>query len=108
VYPVLRVSLLTALLAACTAAPAEPDPAAGPGLDPTVTVAARATETAASPATATLVPATPTSAPLEATATQPALTATPPPIDDAFRPSDPNGVVLAAGRPQLVEFYAVW
>jgi len=30
------------------------------------------------------------------------------PISNEFQPTDPFTVHLAAGRPQLVEFYAVW
>jgi hypothetical protein len=66
--------------------------------------AAPATPSVAPPASATSTDATtgataaPTSA---ATATQAA-------VKTGFTASDPASVNLAAGRPQLVEFYAVW
>ncbi len=34
--------------------------------------------------------------------------AAPPAANDDFRPTDPAAVSLAAGRPQLVEFFAFW
>jgi hypothetical protein len=37
--------------------------------------------------------------------TQPAVQ---PLIDNEFRPSDPAQVNLAAGQPQLIEFFAFW
>ena len=118
----LRVCLLAALLlAACSGAPETPAGDAStveaPALAATNTAvsvaqASAATDTA-EPATA--APAEPTDAAPAAepsiTPEQPAPTlaavAEPPPLDQ-FVATDPSTVNLAAGKPQLVEFFAVW
>ena len=52
----------------------------------------------------------PTSAPVVVNTAPPQPTAAQPakPISKEFTPSDPKNVKLAAGKPQLVEFFAFW
>ena len=85
-------------LAACSPAAATPG-----AFSPTLTL---------SPALVSTTVATTTGA--QDGASEPAPTAdagptdTPFVISDEFTPSDPAGVNLAAGQPQLVEFFAFW
>lgn len=88
------------LLAAggCSARPADLEPAAGGS--PATGAPAAAYRADASPVTAIET---------GGAAAEPAAPADPTRDPDRdFTPSDPAGVTLAAGRPQLIEFFAHW
>jgi hypothetical protein len=78
----------------------------------TACASAAPTATLPAPAASTKAPAVsqPTSAPLVGTIVPPQPAAVQPtkPISKEFTPSDPKNVKLAAGKPQLVEFFAFW
>jgi len=101
--------LITAILiAACsTPTPTLPAPIAN-------TQAPAVSQPTQSPAVSqpTQAPAVsqPTSAPVVVNTAPPQPTAAQPakPISKEFTPSDPKNVKLAAGKPQLVEFFAFW
>jgi hypothetical protein len=96
--------VLILILAAC--APAA-TPTSPPAIQETPAEQAAPDEPASGPVNASpaQVAATPpTSAPVE----PPAALPTQPAISNEFTPSDPTQVALAAGRPQLVEFFAFW
>jgi hypothetical protein len=90
--------VLILILAACA-------PAATPNPPPAIPV------TPAEPASGA-VNSSPTQAaaplPAGSTAEPPSVLPTQPVISNDFTPSDPSQVALAAGRPQLVEFFAFW
>jgi len=86
-------------LAACGAPGAAQDPQAAA---PTQRVDSPAPS---QPATAAGAP-TESAPPVEAATGAP--TAPPAPVKDEFTPTDPASVNLAAGKPQLVEFFAFW
>jgi PBP1b-binding outer membrane lipoprotein LpoB len=92
--------LITAILiAACsTPTPTLPAPIAN-------TQAPAVSQPTQSPAVSqpTSAPVVVNTAPPQPTAAQPAK-----PISKEFTPSDPKNVKLAAGKPQLVEFFAFW
>jgi len=79
-----------------------------------ITIAACSTPapTLPAPATSTKAPAAgqPTSAPVVVNTAppQPTVAQAAKPISKEFTPSDPKNVKLAAGKPQLVEFFAFW
>jgi hypothetical protein len=116
---VLRWLVLPALLlTACTPAAATPTvivqaPTLAPALVSTTaptSAPAEPTNTAAEPAATQAEPVPPTEAApaTQAEPTVPPPTVTPFVISDEFTPSDPALVNLAAGQPQLVEFFAFW
>lgn len=93
------ILITTILIAACsTPAPTLPAPAANTQA-PAVSLPTQPT-TASQPTSAPVVVNT---APPQPTAAQAAK-----PISKEFTPSDPKNVKLAAGKPQLVEFFAFW
>ena len=106
------------LLAACGPAAATPTvqvqaPTLAPALVSTTAPTAalvEATNASAEPAATQAEPAPATEA-VPATQVEPTVpppTVTPFVISDEFTPSDPALVNLAAGQPQLVEFFAFW
>jgi hypothetical protein len=109
----LRGLALAVVLVACSPAVAEPTATlATPTLAPVIVSTIRPTlaPTAVSDATVEPgeAPATDIPAP---TAVEPTIappTATAFVISEDFTPSDPASVNLAAGKPQLVEFFAFW
>jgi hypothetical protein len=114
--PVRWLLLPALLLAACRSAAAPTAVVQAPTLAPVVisttlpTAVALVPTTAAPAATepgmAVTTDAPPATIPPEPTI--PAPTFTPFVISDEFTPSDPATVNLAAGQPQLVEFFAFW
>jgi hypothetical protein len=96
--------VLILILAACA-------PAATPTAPPAIPVTPAEQAAPAEPASGA-VNASPTQAaaplPSGSTAEPPTVLPTQPVISNEFTPSDPSQVALAAGRPQLVEFFAFW
>jgi len=117
---VLRWLVLPALLlSACSPAAATPTaqvqaPTLAPALVsttvPATVAAVEPTSAGAEPAATQVEPAPATEAApaTQAEPTVPPPTVTPFVISDEFTPSDPALVNLAAGQPQLVEFFAFW
>ena len=95
--------LITAIMiASCsTPAPTLPAPAANTQAPAVSTQAPAMSQPTSAPSVVNTAPPQPTAA--QPTVVQPAK-----PISKEFTPSDPKSVKLAAGKPQLVEFFAFW
>ena len=100
--------LITAIMiASCsTPAPTLPAPAANTQAPAVSTQAPAMSQPTSAPSVVNTAPPQP--APPQPTAAQPTAVQPAKPISKEFTPSDPKSVKLAAGKPQLVEFFAFW